>query len=112
MASFAQVLALNALIALNALNALNALKALNILNAFINLCFAGSLLHKTVLIGHAKHPGVQKIYCNQFSKHPYYGARRQDLVFFPQPGVEINAVALSPDTVWYARVLLLFSMKW
>ena len=69
------------------------------------------LLYRTLLIGHAKHSGVQRIQCSPFPKHPYFGANRQDLVFFRPPGVEFGAFVLSPDTVWYGRVLLLFSMK-
>ncbi len=62
-----------------------------------------------VLLGHTKYKGMQLIYCNPFPAKPFHGCHRQDLVIIRPPGIDNGAFVVKPDTVWYARVLLLFS---
>ena len=39
----------------------------------------------------------------------YYGMNREDFVFVRPPGVE--RFVLAPDTVWYGRLKLLFTIS-
>ena len=66
-------------------------------------------LYNCLVLGHSKYKGVQRIYCNPFPAKPFYGSHRLDLVMIRPPGISDGAFVLSPSTVWYARVLLLFS---
>ena len=66
-------------------------------------------LYNCLVLGHTKHKGVQRIYCNPFPAKPFYGSHRLDLVMIRPPGIDHGAFVVSPSTVWYARVLLLFS---
>jgi hypothetical protein len=43
------------------------------------------------------------------SAKPFHGSHRLDMVMIRQPGIDHGAFVVLPDTVWYARVLLLFS---
>jgi hypothetical protein len=40
---------------------------------------------------------------------PFYGSHRLGLVMIRPQGLDHGAFVVSPDSVWYARVLLLFS---
>ena len=40
---------------------------------------------------------------------PFYGSHRLDPVMIWPPGLDHGAFVVSPDSVWYAQVLLLFS---
>ena len=66
-------------------------------------------LYNCLVLGHTKFPGVQRIYCNQFPAKKLYGSHRRDPVMIRPPGIDNGAFVVSPETVWYARVLLLFS---
>ena len=66
-------------------------------------------LYNCLVLGHTKYKGVQRIYCNPFPAKPFYGSHRLDLVMIRPPGIDNGAFVVSPSTVWYARVLLLFS---
>lgn len=68
-------------------------------------------LFNCLVIGHSKHPGVQRVYCDPFPKKLFHGSNRQDLVFIRPPGIENGGFVLKPDSVWYCRVLLLFSFS-
>jgi hypothetical protein len=48
-------------------------------------------------------------YCTMFPAKPFYGSHRLDLVVIRPLGIDHGAFVVSPDSVWYARVLLLFS---
>ncbi len=61
------------------------------------------------MLGHTKYYEVQLVYCNPFPAKPFYGSHRMDLVMIRPPGLYHGAFVVSPDSVWYARVLLLFS---
>jgi hypothetical protein len=63
-----------------------------------------------LVLGHSKYKGVQRVYCNPFPKKMFYGSHRMDPVIFRLPGIDNGAFVVSPETVWYARVLLLFFM--
>ena len=67
-----------------------------------------SLLNCLVL-GHTKYRGVQRVYCNPFPTKMFYGSHRMDPVMIRPPGIHNGAFVVSPESVWYARVLLLFS---
>ncbi len=66
-------------------------------------------LYNCLVLGHTKHNGVQLVYCNPFPgpDNTFYGSHRLDLVMILPPGIESGGFVVSPDTVWYARVLLL-----
>ena len=66
-------------------------------------------LYNCVVLGHTKYKGVQRIYCNPFPANPFHGCHRLDLVIIRPPGIDKGAFVVKPETVWYARVLLLFS---
>jgi hypothetical protein len=66
-------------------------------------------LYNCLVLGHTKHKGVQRVYCNPFPNKMFYGSHRMDPVIIRPPGVDNGAFVVSPATVWYARVLLLFS---
>ena len=66
-------------------------------------------LFGTLEIGHKIHSGVQRVQCWPFPELQYYGINREDFVFVRPPGVE--RFVLDPDSVWYGRVRLLFSMS-
>ena len=66
-------------------------------------------LFNCLVIGHTKYKGVQRVYCNPFPAKTFHGSHRMDLVMIRPPGIDNGAFKVSPDSVWYARVLLLFS---
>jgi hypothetical protein len=63
----------------------------------------------SLMLGHAKYKGVQRVYCNLFPNKMFYGSHRMDPVIIRPPSVDNRALVVSPETVWYARVLLLLS---
>jgi hypothetical protein len=65
-------------------------------------------LYNRLVLGHTKNKGVQRIYCNPFPAKPFYGSHRLDIVMIRPPGIDHGAFVVSPSTVWYARILLLF----
>ncbi len=66
-------------------------------------------LFNFLVLGHAKYEGVQRVYCNPFPNKMFYGSHRMDPVIIRPPGVDNRAFVVSPEAVWYALVLLLFS---
>ena len=66
-------------------------------------------LYNCLVLGHTKYKGVQLVYSNAFPAKPFHGSHRLDMVMIRPPGIDNGAFVVSPDTVWYARVLLLFS---
>ncbi len=66
-------------------------------------------LFNCLVIGHTKNKGVQRVYCNPFPAKPFHGSHWLDLVMIRQPGIDNGAFVVSPYSVWYASVLLLFS---
>jgi hypothetical protein len=66
-------------------------------------------LFNCLVIRHTKYKGVQRVYCNPFPAKPFHGSHRMDLVMIRPPGIDNGAFVVSPDSVWYASVLLLFS---
>ncbi len=66
-------------------------------------------LFNCLVIGNTKFKGVQRVYCNQFPVKQFYGSHRLDLVMIRPPGIDNGAFVVLPNSVWYARVLLLFS---
>ncbi len=66
-------------------------------------------LYNCLVLGHTKYNCVQRIYCKPFPAKPFHGSHRLDMVMIRQQGIDNGAFVVSPDTVWYARILLLFS---
>jgi hypothetical protein len=66
-------------------------------------------LFNCLVLGHTKYKGVQRVYCNPFPAKPFQGSHRLDMVIIRPPGIDNGGFVVSPDTVWYAQVLLLFS---
>ncbi len=68
-------------------------------------------LFNCLVLGHTKYTGngVQRVYCNPFPAKTFHGSHRMDIVMIRPPGVDNGAFVVSPNTVWYAQVLLLFS---
>jgi hypothetical protein len=62
-----------------------------------------------LVLGHIKYIGVQRVYCNPFPAKTFHGSHRLDIVMLRPPGIDYGAFVVSPDTVWYALALLLFS---
>ena len=53
--------------------------------------------------------GFTAIHSRQSWPKPFHGSHRLDMVMIRQQDINNGAFIVSPDTVWYARVLLLFS---
>ena len=68
-------------------------------------------LFGTLAIGHAAHPGVQRVQCWPFKDVLYYGANRQDFVIVRPPGSVADSFTPTEDNVWYCKTLLLFDME-
>ena len=66
-------------------------------------------LFNCLVLGHTKYNGVQRVDCNPCPAKPFHGSHRLDMVMIRPPGIDNGGFVVSPDTVWYARVLLLFS---
>ena len=66
-------------------------------------------LYNCLVLGHTKYSGVQRVYCNPFPAKLFHGSHRMDFVMILPPGIDNGAFVVSPETVWYARVVLLFS---
>jgi hypothetical protein len=66
-------------------------------------------MYNCLVLGRTKYRGVQRVYCDPFPEKPFYASHRLDVVMVRPPGIDNRAFVVSPDTVWYARVLLLFS---
>ncbi len=66
-------------------------------------------LYNCLILVHIKYNGVQRVYCNPFPAKPFYGSYRLDPVMIRPPGLDHGAFVVSPDSVWYSPVLLLFS---
>jgi hypothetical protein len=66
-------------------------------------------LFNSLVLVHTKYNGVQWVYCNPFPAKSFHGSHRLDMVIIRPPGIDNGGFVVSPDTVWYARVLLLFS---
>jgi hypothetical protein len=66
-------------------------------------------LYNCLVLGHAKYKRVQRVYCNPFPGKKFHGSHRLDLVMIRPPGIDNGGFVVFPDTVWYAKVLLLFT---
>ena len=64
-------------------------------------------LFNCLVLGHTKYKGVHRVYCNLFPKKMFYGSHRMDPIIIRPPGIDNGAFVVSPETVWYARGLLL-----
>ncbi len=66
-------------------------------------------LYNCLVLGHTKYSGVQRVHCNLFLVKQFHGSHRMDLVMILPPGIDNGAFVVTPDSVWYALVLLLFA---
>ncbi len=73
------------------------------------LCKGHIALFNCLVIGNTKFKGVQRVYCNLFPAKQFYGSHRLDLVMVRPQGIDNGAFVVSPNSIWYACVLLLFS---
>ena len=67
-------------------------------------------LYNCLVLGHIKHKGVQRVYCNPFPAKPFYGSHRLDLVINRPPGRDNGAFVVSPDSVWYAIIAIIIKV--
>jgi hypothetical protein len=67
-------------------------------------------LFNCLVLGNIKYGGVQRIYSDPFSNKLFHNRNRQDLVLV-RPGIMPGEFVLSPDSVYYCRVQLLFSFS-
>ena len=74
------------------------------------LCKGHFSLYNCLVLGHTKYSGVQLVYCNPFPAKPFHGSHQLDPVMIRPPGIDNGAFVVLPDLVWYARVLLLFTV--
>jgi hypothetical protein len=65
-------------------------------------------LFSVLSIGHKQLPGFQRVISHPFPAKRYKRSNRQDLVFVRPPDASKD-FCVSINTVWYCRVLLLFS---
>ncbi len=63
-------------------------------------------LYNCLVLGHTKYNGAQRVYCDPFPAKLFYGNHRLNLVMIRPPGLDHGTFVVSPDSVWYARVLL------
>ena len=68
-----------------------------------------ALLETLELQDSAKRKGHFALYYCLVLGHTKYGSHCLDLVMIRPPGIDNGGFVVSPDTVWYARVLLLFT---
>ncbi len=76
------------------------------------------LLHSGLVIGHKEKDGVQRVLSDPFANKVGRGKagrrkapNRQDLVFVRPPDTAKGAFQLTTDSLWFCKVLLLFSFK-
>lgn len=65
-------------------------------------------IFSTLLIGHKKYAGEQRVSCWPFKTKQLQLSNRQDMVFVRPPGIPKGAFRLSMDSVWFCKVLFLF----
>ncbi len=65
-------------------------------------------LFNCLVLGHTKYNGVLQVYCNPCHAKAFRGIHRLDIVMIRPQGIDNGVFVVSPDTVWYAWVLLLF----
>jgi hypothetical protein len=68
-------------------------------------CKGHFALFNCLVLGYATYKGVQRPFPNKM----FYRSHRMDPVIIRPPGVDNGAFVVWPETVWCARVLLLFS---
>ncbi len=67
-------------------------------------------LHSALLFGHKELPGFQLVLCYPFPLKPDRGGNRQDLRVRQERGTSVLAWK-AVETVWFFRVLFLFSFE-
>jgi len=71
---------------------------------------AGHLrMYSTLLIGHKKYAGEQRVCCWPFKGRQLQKSNRQDMVMVRPPGIDKGSFQLRIDNVWFCKVLFLFS---
>jgi hypothetical protein len=66
-------------------------------------------LYNCFVLGHTTYNGVQRVCHDPFHTKLFYGSHQMDLIMIRPPGIETGAFVVSSDSVWHARVWLLFS---
>jgi hypothetical protein len=68
-----------------------------------------SALFNCLVLGHTKYNCVQRVYCNPFPAKTFHGSHCFSFIMIGPQGVDNGSFVVSPDTLWYTRVFLLFS---
>ena len=68
-------------------------------------------LFNCLVLGSSKYSGVQRLYSDPFPKKLFHGRNRQDLALLRPPGIDPGGFTLTPDSVYYCKILLLFSFS-
>jgi hypothetical protein len=63
------------------------------------------------VLGHTKYNEVYHNYFDQFPTKLLYYSHLMDLIIIGLQGIQLSGFVVSPDFVWYARVLQLFSVS-
>jgi len=66
-------------------------------------------MYSTLLIGHKKYPGEQRVCCWPFKDRQLQKSNRQDMVMVRPPGIDKGGFQLRIGNVWFCKVLFLFS---
>jgi hypothetical protein len=66
-------------------------------------------MYSTLLIGHKKYPGEQRVCCWPFKGRQLQKSNRQDMVMVRPPGIDKGGFQLRIDNVWFCKVMFLFS---
>ncbi len=66
-------------------------------------------LYNSLVLGHNKYNFVKRVYYSPFPGKKFHAIHHLDLVMIRQQGTNNGGFVVSPDAVWYARVLLLFT---
>ena len=66
-------------------------------------------MFSTLLIGHTKYPGEQRVSFWPFKTKQLQKSNRQDMVFVQPPGIRKGDFRLSMDSVWFCKVLFHFT---
>lgn len=66
-------------------------------------------MFSTLIIGHKEYAGNQRVSCWPFKSKQLQKSNRQDMVFVRPPGIRTGDFRLSMDSVWFCKILCLFS---
>jgi hypothetical protein len=68
-------------------------------------------LFNCLVLGHTKYKGMQRDYCNPLPTKMFFGSHRMDHFTIRPSSIDNGAFVVPHESVWHARVLLLFSVS-